>query len=42
MKTPGKVYSSDEIYRAIWKDEPYGYERAQSRCIYGIYVKRRR
>ena len=28
MKTPGKVYSSDEIYRAIWKDEPYGSESA--------------
>ena len=26
MKTPGKVYSSDEIYRAIWKDETYGSE----------------
>lgn len=28
MKSPGKVYSSDEIYRAIWKDEPYGSESA--------------
>lgn len=28
MKTPGKVYSSDEIYRAIWKDEPHGSESA--------------
>lgn len=28
MKTPGKVYSSDEIYRAIWKDELYGSESA--------------
>ena len=28
MKTPGKVYSSDEIYRAIWKDEPYASESA--------------
>jgi DNA-binding response OmpR family regulator len=28
MLTPGKVYSSGEIYRAIWKDEPYGSESA--------------
>lgn len=28
MQTPGKVYSSGEIYRIIWKDEPYGSESA--------------
>jgi len=28
MQNPGKVYSSAEIYRAIWKDEPLGSESA--------------
>ena len=23
MRSPGKVYSSSEIYRAVWNDEPY-------------------
>lgn len=24
MESPGKVFSSDEIYRSVWKDTPYG------------------
>ena len=24
METPGKVFSSDEIYQAVWNDAPYG------------------
>ncbi len=24
MEAPGKVFSSDEIYRSVWKDTPYG------------------
>ena len=24
METPGKVFSSDEIYHAVWNDAPYG------------------
>lgn len=28
MKSPGRVYSSGEIYREVWKDEPYGSESA--------------
>ncbi len=26
MQNPGKVFRPEEIYRAIWKDEPYGAE----------------
>ncbi len=26
MLSPGKVYSSAEIYRAVWKDDPFGAE----------------
>lgn len=26
MSSPGKVYSSAEIYRAVWKDDPFGAE----------------
>lgn len=28
MKNPGKVFSSEEIYRKVWQDEPYGSENA--------------
>ena len=28
MKNPGKVFSSEEIYREVWQDEPYGSENA--------------
>lgn len=28
MKHPGKVYSSREIYKEVWKQEPYGAEGA--------------
>ena len=24
MESPGKVFSSDEIYQAVWNDTPYG------------------
>jgi DNA-binding response OmpR family regulator len=24
MESPGKVFSSDEIYQSVWKDTPYG------------------
>ena len=26
MQNPGKVFRPEEIYRAVWKDEPYGAE----------------
>lgn len=26
MENPGKVFSSDEIYRQVWKDQPFGGE----------------
>lgn len=26
MRSPGKVYSSSEIYKAVWKDDPFGAE----------------
>ena len=26
MRSPGKVYSSAEIYKAVWKDDPFGAE----------------
>ena len=26
MRSPGKVYSAEEIYRAAWKEEPHAAE----------------
>ena len=26
IQNPGKVYSSEQIYKAVWKDEPIGTE----------------
>ncbi len=26
MRSPGKVFSSAQIYKAVWKDDPYGAE----------------
>lgn len=28
MENPGKVFSSEQIYKLVWKDEPYGSESA--------------
>ena len=28
MRAPGKVFSSAEIYRAVWKEEPLGSDGA--------------
>lgn len=30
MKNPGKVYSNKEIYKAVWEEDPLGYESTVS------------